>query len=817
MKSLSLKKQVILILMLLLPTIALFGSVISRVNAGPMVPEPDPKNGWHWGVDEGDILMYEFENIFTNWSNGEVLAKYRNIMIFNITSITDVTTDHSGLYPLRNYSQLEVTLLWENPVNQLESSGMVWPMGYFGYHPGDSQEEKYNGGYSYFPIAFPLNDTTLNVTLMADILQDSFYDPMWSAGRMNKWETYWVNTGQNSIHFRNSTNNCFIDAEYYVNNGTLKESKAFYLMNMGGPDFTAVNGTAKRVFEYDTTDEIAWSIDVGDTLYYHMNDTWGGYQLAKLDIIGFNKEIYWSRNWTYPNDNPVPMTFETVYVNISVWNETHYDLMMADVPLSAANNFYPMCFPIMEMMGGGGGMMIMPTSATIDDFIFLINNETRRLLGYPMYFPFDIIIYDVIGEIANMELIQIGGQSAIARYNFSSGMIESQAMYDMGKLTGYVERARYFPDWPVDIGDVLYYKQYMEVMHPAQQETRITITEFDGELFNMTELAEILNMMGYQLILPPEQPELQFFMEVIGEYAFWDYEYETWMYMDETVLAISNEYWPMMPFVIGMGIPLVLPKGVVATDFQPIFGILASMFNDISYTTNHIILKNTTENKELHFYFDGAEGKTTLIIGDNYAGPSMGWFYMSAYLENVKHLNPGTNTFTLQSNFVTDTIGQAEIPVAIGTPGTDYIYALLDKNPVGINLPVGTPLLFMDQKITNTSLLSGNITYTITLAPTLDLDTLDIFFWAWNMSGLSTWDAPPPDWEGTVIYDYANNRIIFEFPVGGPFAVISAISYDIVEPEPEEPEEIPGYDLFLISLLIVIVSGILLKKKRKKL
>ena len=576
-----------------------------------------------------------------------------------------------------------------------------------------------------------------------------------------------------------------------------------------------MNITAKRVFEYDITDEIAWSIDIGDTLYYHINDTWGGYQLTKIDITGFNKEIYGSRNWTYPNDTPVPMTFETLYVNISVWNETHYDLMGANISLSAANNFYPMCFPLMEMMGEGGEIMIMPTSATLDDFKFLINNETRRLLGYPMYFPFDIITYDVTDSIANMELIQSEGQTAYMVYNFSSGMIESQAMYDMGNLGSYIKRARYLPDWPVDIGDVLYYKQNMEVMASPQMEYRVNITEFDGELINMTEFAEIRNAMGQPFILPPGQPELQFFLKVIAEHAAWDYEYETWSYMGEIIFAVANEYWPLLPYGTELGIPVIMPKGVIVTDFQSLFDSLAGVFDYITPNPNHVILKNTTADKELHFYFDGAEGKTTYIGGWNYAGPSMGWFYMSVYPENVQHLNPGPNTVILQSDFITDTTVSAGIPVAIGTPGTDFIYALLDNNPIGVGLPEGDPLLFLEMKITDHALLAGNITITLTLPSTLDLDTLDIFFWAWNMSGLSQWDAPPPEWEQTVIYDYANNRIIFEFPVDSPFAVISAISYESAEPE--EPEEIPGYDLFLISLLITMISAIILKKKRKKL
>ena len=218
--------------MLLFPTIALFGSVISRVNAGPMVPEPDPKNGWHWGVDEGDIMMFEIEFIVSNFTTKEIITMYKNIFIWNISSIDNVTGAPNFLWTNQNFSQITIDVLWENPVGQLENSGNSIPMGYFGYNSTHPIKEKYHGGYSVIPMIFPLNDTTLDISLMADIVNETFFDPMYKAGFTNNFDNYWVDVGQTKLYFEH-TDGYFIDASYYANNGTIKDAKAYYLMNTG--------------------------------------------------------------------------------------------------------------------------------------------------------------------------------------------------------------------------------------------------------------------------------------------------------------------------------------------------------------------------------------------------------------------------------------------------------------------------------------------------------------------------------------------------------------------------------------------------------
>ena len=81
------------------------------------------------------------------------------------------------------------------------------------------------------------------------------------------------------------------------------------------------------------------------------------------------------------------------------------------------------------------------------------------------------------------------------------------------------------------------------------------------------------------------------------------------------------------------------------------------------------------------------------------------------------------------------------------------------------------------------------------------------------MSGTEEWDPAPPEFYiDSVTYNFAANSIILEMPTF-PFGLISAMGY--IDSE-DLPPEIPGYDLFLMSLMIVIVSSLLIKKIRKK-
>jgi len=790
-------KIIILILILIFPTILSLGTFITDVRAGPEIPENDPKNDWHWGVDVGDKLMFEIEMVVTNMTS-EVTNMYRNTEIYNITSIDNVTGDLYGFYPFQNFSVVMIDLLWEDSVGVLSASPVTdRPFAAFGYNKTLDKEFFQAGEGFIAPMVFPINDTILDVALMADIYNETSLDPLTKQmGIFNIFDDYSVDTFNNEIYFQNTTDDYFFRASYYPNNGTMKDFDGYYEMNMGQKFL--INVTGKRIFEHDITDDVVWGVNPGDIIYYNVNQTGSGAFLTKIEVEGFSQSVYWSRNWTMYSLE-WPMVFENVIVTMSTWNGTGWEEIISSSPFVAANNYYPMCFPLMESLEGKSGF-IMPTSATLDDFEFLINNNTQRITGW---FPFDQIYFDVSGNILNMTMIQTGSQMVYAIYDFTTGFIDLQVGYYMGDLVNYFERVDELLEWEIDIGDVLYFKQNI---NDDLQEVRLTITSINQTFIDMSTT-------GFPL--PTGQPNLQFFTEIYAEFAQWHKDDEMWYTYGETLFAAANEYWPIAPFAMMGTFPLYFPEGTVATDFQILFDMLAFMWDYTIYSPGQIIMRNTTANKELQMHFDETTGRMTYLGGDNMMGPD--WFYMSVYPEYIVHLDTGTtNYFILQSDFSIDATVIVNIDTATGGPGVDYLYALLPFNPIGIPLPNGTALLYMDTKITDHTQIVGNVSMTVGLPSSLDLSTLEIFLYAWNMSGTSEWDEPPPDFWYLVTFDYSANSITFEFPMDSPWAVISAMSYQVRE-EPEDGQpEIPGFDLYFISLLIVVISAIVIKRKLKR-
>jgi hypothetical protein len=222
-------------------------------------------------------------------------------------------------------------------------------------------------------------------------------------------------------------------------------------------------------------------------------------------------------------------------------------------------------------------------------------------------------------------------------------------------------------------------------------------------------------------------------------------------------------------------------------------------------------MRNTTLDRELDFYFDETSGRVTMMEGwANQPVPGSEWSYLSYYPKFYQALTLGTNVFTMSSHFPSD------ITVSVELETSDWGAALISNyfpaNPVNVSLPQGQPFAYFDMLFTNYSLINGNITMTITVSPAIDLATVLFFFYAYNMSGTNEWDAAPLEfYNNSVTYNYATNSIIIEMPAW-QMGIISAMAYF----SEEFPPEIPGYDIFLISMMIIVVSAFIIKHKRRK-
>ena len=98
MKKLYKGRLSILLTLLMVSSFLMLLTSLPVVIAGPDIPMDSEYNGWHWGVDVGDELYFEAEVIMKNMSSGEVVAMFRDIWIYNISSIENVTMEWLGFH-----------------------------------------------------------------------------------------------------------------------------------------------------------------------------------------------------------------------------------------------------------------------------------------------------------------------------------------------------------------------------------------------------------------------------------------------------------------------------------------------------------------------------------------------------------------------------------------------------------------------------------------------------------------------------------------------------------------------------------------------
>ncbi|MFX1256749.1 MAG: hypothetical protein ACFFAN_02735 [Promethearchaeota archaeon] len=385
-----------LILLVVIPTVIFFGTLITDVKSNEYIPENpiiDPKNMWHWNITEGDKLIYE---INVSLMSEEMVMAWRTIKIINITSFENGTMEFMG--PGQNMSAVIATdLYYDNSTKQLEpipsGNGFENPyelaiFGYNGSHP--YYPEKYwTPPGAFVPYLLPINDTTVNVDIMSDILNNTFLWPAIYNGYINSFDVMGNDTSENKIWFKNTADGYYINATYY-NNGTLKYGKADCLMAMDSETFN-VKYEIQRVFDYNITDEIEWGVKEGDTYYfgYSMLEEEGpDFNETKIDIVGFD-HIYLETEFM---GGPQLLEFQRVLANVSYWDNQSKTYKLDEeeginMTVGLANNFYPFVFPWMLGVDNGNGgdfniPFILPNNTIPEDLAFFFNNDTARMLMY---------------------------------------------------------------------------------------------------------------------------------------------------------------------------------------------------------------------------------------------------------------------------------------------------------------------------------------------------------------------------------------------------------------------------------------------------
>ncbi len=377
-------QAIILIISVAIPFTMLLGFLIPSGKADeniPIDPYVDPRNEWHWEFAVDDQLIYELEMEVYDNETGNLIFSSKSIHIINITSF-----DYTN-YDATNVSRVTATEYYYDCVSDsLKQFHEPYTLAMFGYNDSRTPRERYyfsEGGFA--PFIIPRNGTTQDFTVIADILNESLYEP-YQWGRLNYFNSVVPNTGGFNISFLGDNDNTvpyrtgdFYTGDFYVrikydSNDKLEYQEACILIleDDGNQEsnWRFYNYTIKKVDEYNITDEIDWGVDEGDVFYYGLSDSRGGeeepeFSEFKIDVNGFNYSMaevmtYWG---------PINMTFQNVLGNISIWDDTTetYNLFITNQVLGSANNFYPFIPSIIE----NGMVGVFPNTTEKEDLEFM--------------------------------------------------------------------------------------------------------------------------------------------------------------------------------------------------------------------------------------------------------------------------------------------------------------------------------------------------------------------------------------------------------------------------------------------------------------
>ncbi|MFX0076104.1 MAG: hypothetical protein ACFE96_11715 [Candidatus Hermodarchaeota archaeon] len=794
--------KTILTLLFVLSSIVGLNTIPFDVKAGPDIPMLHPNNGWHWGVDEGDQLYYETEFIITNASNGEVIVMFKDLWIYNITSIENVTLDYLGV---NDFSQVNATQCFYNLTSaEIEAYDEPYEFALYGFNNSDTIKHKYRAGRSGTSMLLPLNGSNnLQVDIMDDILNESFYYPSGIATGHNQFDYYESDPVTNRILFSNSTDGYFTESFFY-DDGTLNSANAYLTIWMNGPVY--INATLKRVFDYNITNEVQWGVNVGDDIFYDFYEGIDWIDDAmdiKLHITDISPlMLEKNKNW-FDINNPINMIFEVVWADIYGWNGTDYEILETDEPIGFANNLYPQYFDSMGPML----TFVYPSNVQREDFEFMWNNDTVKIWEI----PFDEITYYENGYLRTVLKNTTGTAFADVSIDKTTGIVQSFLTHDEYNTMFYELKSQTLVDWSLGPGDTFYHKSNED----GQRDFRCTISGSYIVYTNMTYLAYLYSTIGVTIPIAG-QPELQFFSYLEAEFEVWDTSSESWSFMGYDIICIANIYWPISPLVFEAGgPPLLVPENTVASDMDDFFVMFESIYDEITNpSSDTIILRNSTEDKSLYYHFDIPTGRVIMMHGWAKAPvPGSEWTFISSYTKKVETLSAGTNSFALESDFSLDISVNVEMNVTAG-PTAEYIYSVFPYNPVNISLPNGTALVFFDQLITNYGQIDGNITFTIIFPSTIDLSQTELFFFAYNVSGSEEWNIVPPEFYDRIIYDFDANSITFPTEAWGPRGMISAFAYI----DTSQVSYIPGYEpILVLGFSAIAILGIVSIYRKKYL
>ena len=346
MKSTHIRKKIAISFLLVFPAMLLAGfSFIGTVQARENVPIlPDARNNWHWNVTANNLLIYETQYEIKS-PNGPINAKFLEMV--NITGFENKTTNYMGSPELFSYITGEQA--YYNVTSDTIETGQAFNITGFQFDSGRSSGEEavlilLDG--QFLPSIVPINATTFDASVMEPILGYAYYIKSVVEGKMNSFDISGSNAAENNVWFENSTDGYYTNMTYF-DNGTLKSADAYIAADDGEGGHMDMRVKYNRVFDYNVTKEVDWSVGVGDDLYYGVNDLHReeeqeeiNYEEVKITIDEIKTENIKINDFLYD----IWQYYQVVYANISTWNWTtqQYELAEDGYIVGMANDLTPL-------------------------------------------------------------------------------------------------------------------------------------------------------------------------------------------------------------------------------------------------------------------------------------------------------------------------------------------------------------------------------------------------------------------------------------------------------------------------------------------
>jgi hypothetical protein len=294
----------LVVIFVLFTSLAIFPivTVTGKDDLGPPLP-PFPYGGAYWDFNVSDVFGWEVETL----SNGTLMDK--DLQIYNVTN---TPFGYPGNMTSEYYWVELEPLYWNTTDRSLNPVPFVPPKNVslinFTYNKMFEDDENLGPPPSTGPppakmpnLFIPKNDSILLLDWCANALNASYEQIIGPSPFINTL------SGNSTIMMQNDNNPSHVYLDY-DSQGVLEFGEIYKEF---GPN-NNLTFVWKRVYDFDPLNEVSWSVNVGDKLYYGI-----GENETQFDIVNI---INWTEVYMDHNGKPRYKAYQIVQADISIWD-----------------------------------------------------------------------------------------------------------------------------------------------------------------------------------------------------------------------------------------------------------------------------------------------------------------------------------------------------------------------------------------------------------------------------------------------------------------------------------------------------------------